>query len=63
MEFSKNIDKQKQNRDKNSGFDEINQKLDELYKKNKESKILKSEETNNINEENKIEKEEKKESQ
>ena len=63
MEFSKNIDKQKQSRDKNSGFDEINQKLDELYKKNKESKILKSEETNNINEENKIEKEEKKESQ
>ena len=63
MEFSKNIDKQKQNRDKNSGFDEINQKLDELYKKNKESKIVKSEETNNVNEENKIENEEKKESQ
>ena len=63
MEFSKNIDKQKQSRDKNSGFDEINQKLDELYKKNKESKIVKSEETNNVNEENKIEKEEKKESQ
>ena len=63
MEFSKNIDKQKQSRDKNSGFDEINQKLDELYKKNKESKIVKSEETNNVNEENKIENEEKKESQ
>ena len=63
MEFSKNIDKQKQRREKNSGFDEINQKLDELYKKNKETKILKSEETNNVNEENKIEKEEKKESQ
>jgi hypothetical protein len=47
----------------NSGFDEINQKLDELYKKNKESKIVKSEETNNVNEENKIENEEKKESQ
>ena len=63
MEFSKNIDKQKQRREKNSGFDEINQKLDELYKKNKETKILKSEETNNVNEENKVEKEEKKESQ
>ena len=48
--LSMNMNKQKSQRDKNLGFDEINQKLDELYKKNKgENKIeIKEEKNQNI---------------
>ncbi len=60
--LSMNMNKQKSQRDKNLGFDEINQKLDELYKKNKgENKIEIKEEKNQNNTNEEINKEEIKE--
>ena len=58
-EFSKNKDKQKHKREKISGFDEIDKKIEELYNKNRESG--KKEENEKNEEDIKPEKEELKE--
>ncbi len=57
--LSLNMNKQKSQRDKNLGFDEINKKLDDLYKKNKgENQTETNEDKNQNNVKEEIKKEE-----